>query len=288
MSRANWTGFGDEPEWDDLLCRTFLHLPGIGPATEAELWSRGIRSWEALRAETAAKQRPADRHGLLEREIVRSIEARESRDVGFFAGRLPASEHWRLYPSFPRATVFLDIETTGLSPYEGIVTVVTAHGGGATRSFVADDDLEELPAYLSRFHILVTFNGSLFDVPFLEVRFPAWVPPAAHIDLRFLLRRLGYTGGLKRIEQLLGLGSRDGVEGIHGIDAVRLWEAYRAGSAGALDRLVRYNRADTVNLEPLLEFGVREMRRRVFRPPRDREVPPGAGPPSRSLVRGPG
>jgi uncharacterized protein YprB with RNaseH-like and TPR domain len=114
-----------------------------------------------------------------------------------------------------------------------------------------------------RFSVLVTFNGIFFDVPFLQSRFPEMVPPAAHIDLRFVLRRLGHSGGLKRIEQVLGLGDRSGVEGIHGLDAVRLWEAWRRGDAGALDRLVRYNRADTVNLEPLLEYAVAEMGRRL-------------------------
>lgn len=252
---------------EGLLERTFLHLPGIGPITEADLWGRGIDSWEALRASPRLGDLGPDRRARVERELRMSAEALAEGDAEYFARRLPASEHWRLYPTFAPRTAFLDIETTGLSPYEGIVTVVTIHGGGSTRTFVADDNLEELPAYLGRFPVLVTFNGSLFDVPFLEVRFPALVAPPAHIDLRFLLRRLGYVGGLKRIEQVLGLGDRSGVEGIHGLDAVRLWEAYRRGSRPALDRLVRYNRADTTNLEPLLDFAVGEMRHRLL--PRD-------------------
>jgi uncharacterized protein YprB with RNaseH-like and TPR domain len=56
-------------------------------------------------------------------------------------------------------------------------------------------------------------------------------------------------------------------EGIHGLDAVRLWQEYRRGHPGALERLVKYNRADTVNLEPLLGLAVDELERRL-RPPR--------------------
>ncbi len=243
-----------------LLRATFVHLPGVGPATEAELWHRGIRDWRALRAATDAGRPGPER---LLSAIAASERALRERDVAWFGRRLPDHALWRLYPAFRSATAFLDIETTGLSPYEGIVTVVTVHGGGATRTFVADEDLEELPACLGRFPILVTFNGSRFDVPFLRAAFPQLSVPPAHIDLRFLLYRLGLAGGLKRIEAAVGLGDRTGVEGVDGLAAVLLWHEYRRGSSAALDRLVRYNRADTRNLEPLLELAVRELSRRL-------------------------
>ncbi len=235
-----------------LLRATFLHLPGIGPAVEAELWHRGVRDWQELPG-------AVDGRAGLAGAIAASERALADGDASWFGRRLPDRELWRLYPAFRRRTAFLDIETTSLSPYDGIVTVVTVHGGGATRTFVADENLEELPAYLRGFPILVTFNGRRFDVPFLEAAFPQMVAPPVHIDLRFLLYRLGIAGGLKRIEATLGLGDRSGVEGVDGRAAVELWHAYRRGSPAALERLVRYNRADTTNLEPLLELGVREL-----------------------------
>ncbi|MCI4336733.1 MAG: ribonuclease H-like domain-containing protein [Thermoplasmata archaeon] len=253
-----------------LLRATFLHLPGIGPATEAELWSRGITSWDRFRAAGALPGISSERRRRLERELEATEQALHEANADWFSYRLPSSEHWRLYPGFRGKTAFLDIETTGLSPYQGIVTVVAVHSTDETRSFIADDNLEELPAYLQRFHILVTFNGIFFDVPFLQHRFPQLIVPSAHIDLRFVLRRLGYSGGLKRIEQQLGIGDRTGVEGVGGLEAVRLWEAYRRGNPAALDKLIRYNRADTVNLEPLLAFAVSELSRRML--PND---PPG-------------
>jgi uncharacterized protein len=246
-----------------MLQSTFLHLAGIGSNEESELWASGVSDWGTLRERLRPDSRTRERGARLERDIAESERALANRDIGWFARRLPASEHWRLYPTFRAETAFLDIETTSLSPYSGIVTVVSVHGGGATRSLVADEDLEELPALMGRFPILVTFNGSLFDVPFLQVRFPSLAPPPAHIDLRFVLRRLGIVGGLKRIEETLGLGDRNGVEGIHGLDAVHLWESYRRGNREALDRLVRYNRADTENLVPLLDYAVGELERRL-------------------------
>lgn len=250
-----------------LLRATFQHLPGVGPATEAELWHHGVRSWEAFRRAGRLPGISPERRRRLERELDAADHALAEANAAWFAHRLPTAEHWRLYPEFRRATAFLDIETTGLSPYQGIVTVVAVHTAGTTRSFIADDNLEELPSYLQRFDLLVTFNGIFFDVPFLQHRFPQWIAPPAHIDLRFVLRRLGLSGGLKRIEQQLGIGDRSGVEGVDGFQAVRLWEEYRRGRPEALDRLVRYNRADTVNLEPLLEFAVRELGQRLLPDP---------------------
>jgi uncharacterized protein len=249
-----------------VLRSTFLHLPGVGWATEAQLWRAGVRDWAELRRMADLPGVPADQRGAIDRMLDESEDALRQRNAEWFVRRLPQSERWRLFPEFRDLTAFLDIETTALSPQEGIVTVVGVHGGGSTRAFIAYDDLEELPAYLQKFRLVVTFNGILFDLPFLEARFPFIRFPPAHIDLRFLLRRLGITGGLKRIEKELGLGDRSGVEGIAGIDAVRLWEEARRGVPGSLAKLVEYNRADAVNLEPLLEFAVTELSRRLLPP----------------------
>jgi uncharacterized protein len=247
-----------------VLRATFLHLSGIGPVTEAQLWREGVLDWSELESRSKRLGLFASRAGRLAAEIAASERALAEKDAAWFGHRLPAREHWRLHREFRDRLAFLDIETTGLSPFGGIVTVVSVHGAGTTRTFVAGEDLEELPAYVGRFPILVTFNGSRFDVPFLEACFPSFVAPPVHIDLRFLLYRLGHAGGLKRIEERLGLGDRSGVEGIHGLDAVRLWQEYRRGNSSSLERLVKYNRADTVNLGPLLDYAATSLEQRLF------------------------
>ena len=245
-----------------MLRATFLHIDGIGPAREASLWRAGVRDWSEL------PQAPGldGQRSRVEGAVRESEAALAAGNVAWFGERLPRPEHWRLFPAFAKATAYLDIETTSLSPYEGYVTVVTVHAPNGTRSFVQGEDLEELPAYLRRYPILVTFNGTLFDVPFLQVHYPGLVPPPAHIDLRFLLYRIGQAGGLKRIEERLGIGSRAGVEGVKGLDAVRLWDEYRRGNRASLERLIQYNRADAVNLEPLLRHAVRELTARLLLP----------------------
>jgi uncharacterized protein YprB with RNaseH-like and TPR domain len=102
--------------------------------------------------------------------------------------------------------LFLDIETTGLSaPYDE-VTLIGALGNGKLALFVKGINLDQFPAYVARFPLLVTFNGSQFDVPFLRAHFPTARLDQAHIDLRFVLRPLGYRGGLKAIERNQGDG----------------------------------------------------------------------------------
>ncbi len=74
----------------------------------------------------------------------------------------------------------------------------------------------------------------------------------AHIDLRYVLRALGYKGGLKRCEKQMGL-DRGILDGVDGYFAVLLWHEYQnTGNRKALDTLLAYNIYDTVNLENLL------------------------------------
>jgi uncharacterized protein len=115
-------------------------------------------------------------------------------------------------------------------------------------------NLEEFPAFAVRFPLLVTFNGYQFDVPFLRARLPDARLDQLHIDLRFVLRSLGYRGGLKAIERQLGLVRDDEIRHVDGFEAVRLWHRWRRGDRDALTRLVMYNLADVLNLVGLMEL----------------------------------
>ena len=98
----------------------------------------------------------------------------------------------------------------------------------------------------------------------------------AQIDLRLFLHRLGYHGGLKRIERQWGIDREDEIVGLTGFDAVLLWARYRHGDAAALQRLMAYNRADVVNLEVLLKRGYALARDQV-RAAADKTVPAKGG-----------
>jgi uncharacterized protein YprB with RNaseH-like and TPR domain len=244
-----------------MLRHTFIHLPGIGAHRERTLWKRGILDWDRF------LQAVADgglRQGVYESAaplVRQSLAAVAAGDAGFFHGRLSSREMWRLYPDFADQALFLDIETTGLSPDYNEVTVIGALGGGQLALFVRGINLDQFPAYVARFPLLVTFNGSQFDVPFLRAHFPSARLDQAHIDLRFALASLGYRGGLKAVERTLGLRRDPAIEGVDGFEAVRLWHSYRRGSRAALERLILYNLTDVVNLTELVEIAVQHKRR---------------------------
>jgi hypothetical protein len=167
-----------------------------------------------------------------------------------FGSRLPRREHWRLYDTCRPRVGYLDIETTGAPPEWGEVTVVGFHREGTTINLIRGENLttELLQTELDRCDLLVTFFGSVFDVPYLRAKFPDLRFPALHFDLCFAARRLAMQGGLKHIERQLGIDRQATIRNLDGSDAVRLWLEWRHGNAMAREMLLLYNRTDTENL----------------------------------------
>jgi uncharacterized protein YprB with RNaseH-like and TPR domain len=116
----------------------------------------------------------------------------------------------------PHRVLFLDIETTGLSRYYDHITVIGWNLGAEYQVGLATEPPDDLARAISKATTLVTFNGTLFDVPFLRKTFPSLSMPETHIDLRYLARRVGLVGGQKKIEQVLGIGLRKGFANVDG------------------------------------------------------------------------
>jgi uncharacterized protein YprB with RNaseH-like and TPR domain len=239
-----------------MLRNTFVHLPGVGLRRERALWERGILDWDQLLATGEdGPLRGVIRESSLQL-IHRSVDALAGGDAGFFQPLLPSTETWRLYTEFANRAVFLDIETTGLSAEHDQVTLIGALSNGELALFVSGINLEQFPAYMARHPLVVTFNGSQFDLPFLRAHFPQARLDQAHIDLRFVLASLGYKGGLKLVEKGLGLARDPAIQGVDGFEAVRLWHLYRQGNRAALEKLILYNLTDVANLVELADIGV--------------------------------
>ncbi|MHB1038105.1 MAG: ribonuclease H-like domain-containing protein [Pirellulales bacterium] len=239
-----------------MIRSTFLHLPGIGPGRERALWRQGILDWAGFQAavESRAVKQAVFRDALP--WVLRSAQAIDARDVAHFGNALPTGELWRIFGEFADQALFLDIETTGLSADYDEVTMVGAFARGQTALFIQGVNLDEFPEYAAQFPLLVSFNGSMFDVPFLRAWFPGARLDQAHIDLRFVLASLGLRGGLKSVERQLGLRRDRAIAEVDGFEAVRLWYRYRRGDRQALEKLVLYNLADVVNLVELLERAI--------------------------------
>ncbi len=236
-----------------MLKNTYIHIPGIGLVTERQIWKCGIKNWEDfLENHNIIKAAKAKRR-LLFCGVEESIDQLSGGNHVFFARRLKTGDHWRAYRYFKEDTAFVDIETTGLSPGYDRITMIGIYNGKKTKTFIKGIDLDEAPLELAKYKQLVTFNGARFDLPFIEREFPGFFNHL-HIDLLYPLKKIGYSGGLKKIEQQLGMKRSEETEGISGFDAVRLWNRYERGDEESLDILVKYNTEDVVNLEKIIEM----------------------------------
>jgi predicted nuclease with RNAse H fold/dephospho-CoA kinase len=172
------------------------------------------------------------------------------------AARLRADRQLLRAVSSDMSVMFLDIETTGLSRYYDQITLVGYMIDGRYHVHISGDDPAPLLAALDAADTLVTFNGTLFDVPFLLQTFADAVVPAIHVDLRYATRRLGLSGGQKVLEQHLGIDVREGLGDVDGAEAVILWHRYLRGDLEALRRLLRYNQADVLGMGRILDHVV--------------------------------
>lgn len=241
---------------------SFIAADGVGERTERKLWEAGITDWDAFR-EAGSLPVGDSRAASIESFVSEARAELERRNAAYFADRLPSASHWRFYENFRPETCFFDIETTGLSKDRDRVTTVSFHRGGETETLVAGDDLtrEAVASELGAADLLVSFNGARFDVPFLETSFDLSID-TPHLDLMYPCRQAGLTGGLKAIEEEIGIGREE--EGVDGREAVRLWHAYERGDEAALEKLVRYNRDDTRNLETLADRVATRLDTEVF------------------------
>lgn len=153
---------------------------------------------------------------------------------------------------------YLDIETTGLCSFYDEITVigiclandfenrlVQLVGGDVTRT--------NLLRNLRCVDTIYTYNGSRFDLPFINIRLG--VNLGEHFHHRDLMHdcwRNNLYGGFKAVERQLNIPRR--LRGIGGAEAVTLWWRYQIDhDRRALDLLLEYNKEDVVNLMKLRE-----------------------------------
>jgi uncharacterized protein YprB with RNaseH-like and TPR domain len=245
-----------------MLEKTFIHVEGIGYQTERRLWQQGADCWGTFLAAPSLYKVPRLRPDRLLDTVSQSQTALAEGDYRFFQQRLPSREHWRALPAFSGRVAYLDIETDGGTDFDS-VTVIGLSDGQTLRQFVRGENLLEFPEALEEVALLVTFFGGGFDIPVLKRTFPRLRFDQLHLDLCPTLRRLGLRGGLKSIEQQLGMARSQDTAGLGGWDAVRLWREWRWGREKSLRTLLAYNGEDVMNMAPLARFAYSSLAERL-------------------------
>jgi len=236
-----------------MIKNTFIHIPGIGKKSEKNLWQKGILTWDDFFARERDSHFPQAKIDRIKKQLEESMTRLSAGDARYFSERLPSQEQWRLFGEFRNTCAYLDIETTGLGNPGDYITCIALYENSNVRHYVHGQNMEALADELLNHKILITYNGKCFDVPFIsrEFRMPV---SHAQIDLRYVLKSLGYKGGLKGCEHQLGIGRHE-LEGVDGYFAVLLWNDYQNnGNKKALETLLAYNIEDTVNLEKLMHI----------------------------------
>ncbi|MBI4140801.1 ribonuclease H-like domain-containing protein [Candidatus Woesearchaeota archaeon] len=230
-----------------MIRQSFCFLPRTGLEKEKKVWRQDIHDWNTF-LETKNIKGFSTKTKQTADEILKTARQKLfEEDAAWFAQKLKSSEHWRLYNTFKDETVYLDIETDG---YYGSITVVGLYDGQQTKTFVRGINLDRklLADELAKYKMIVTFNGASFDLPVIR-RYFNIVHSVPHVDLRFVCQKAGLTGGLKQIEQTLGIKRADEVYGMNGIDAVALWQLFKQTKEREhLERIIKYNEEDIINL----------------------------------------
>ncbi len=243
-----------------MIKNSFVFLERIGSTTERSIWSQGIRDWDSFISAKTLKGFSTIRHNYYSNRLKDAKHHLMDHDSSFFHSTMPKGEIWRLYNHFKDDALFLDIETTG---YYADISVLGAFDGEQSITLVRNKNLDShsVRKLFEGRKLLVTFNGLSFDIPVINRCFGKIVPDIPHLDLRFPLAKLGYTGGLKSIEKSLGIRRPEELNGVSGEDAVRLWYEYtREGNISSLNTLLSYNEQDAINLKPLADIVFRELR----------------------------
>jgi len=247
-----------------MIQNSFIFLDKIGAEREKRIWQQGIKDWNDF-AGRDIDGISGFRKKYYERQLSIAKNRLAESDEKFFSKVMPHAEQWRLYDEFKEDAVFLDIETSG---YYGYITVIGLYNGNDTMMFVRNKNLDKelLQKVLNKFKLVVTFNGSSFDLPIIQ-KYMGVEFNMPHIDLRHVCAKIGLTGGLKHIEKVLGIKRPEEVENMQGADAVYLWQNYMATQESRyLEKLIKYNEEDIINLKPLAEHAVQKLWKNTFRP----------------------
>jgi uncharacterized protein YprB with RNaseH-like and TPR domain len=140
---------------------------------------------------------------------------------------------------------YLDIETS----YYGEITIVGIyrHPYDLVQIVQPEINADAVREALYGTEEILTYWGHRFDLPVIKGVLGLDLRQAFEsTDLADACHRRGLYGGLKCVEKQLGISRV--TDGVTGRDAMRLWHEWTLGREESLERLLKYNEEDVVNL----------------------------------------
>ena len=151
--------------------------------------------------------------------------------------------------------LYLDIETTGLSPTNDEITIVGLLCNNTFEQFTKNINLKAY--YIDEFIMMheptevIGYNSNKFDIPFMELFGVETLTNLEQTDLMHQCHSLNLKGGLKKVEKILNINRQ--YEPLNFFQQKALWKKWiNTNDWSALDRLLAYNKEDVMNL-PLVE-----------------------------------
>lgn len=165
--------------------------------------------------------------------------------------------------------IFLDIETTGISSEQNkvILAGILENKGSSfvIRQYFAEKKEEEkeilelIIEVLSKAHIIINYNATSFDIPFLNRRFqknniPFSIGSYCSFDLHKIIKKYGFITlpdyKLKTIEKYMGIERTDTISGQESID---IYNEYIKNKDTVLkEKILAHNFEDVYFLTKLL------------------------------------
>lgn len=152
--------------------------------------------------------------------------------------------------------LYLDIETRAVPHLSWNKQYITVAGfyhedTGFTQLIWPELDAESLAAALPKADRVYTFNGNGFDLKIIHQQLGLnLLDSYKSRDLMYDCRSKGLTGGLKAVERRLGIGRSQ--PPLTNSEIQYCWSRWKhKGDQEALNRLLKYNEEDVMNLVEL-------------------------------------
>ena len=242
-----------------MIRNSFIFLEKIRKRKEQSIWEQGIKDWQDFIKRDDVKGISKEKKFYYNRKLKEAQQELFNDNVSYFINKLPKIEMWRLYGHYNEEVCFLDIE---IDSY-GKIILVGISDYYNSNFFVKGVNLNKnlLERELNKYKLMITFNGSSFDLPKLkkELQINFNLP---HIDLKPLCVNLNLKGGLKEVEKILELKRPLNLYG----NPVDLWKTFHAsGDREYLELLIEYNREDIENLKFIMNYIYNDMSEKLYK-----------------------